>query len=72
MKEEKSRSDAAREGELTTFIKENEQLKYSNEELKKEYDSKSEELNVKTRVSGCTRVSGRTRGSRCTQSKWVC
>ena len=50
MKEEKSRSDASREEELTALIKENERLKYANEELKREFNSKTEEYDSKSRV----------------------
>lgn len=51
MKEERSRSDASREKELTALIKQNELLNFANEELKKEFKTKTEEYDVKCSVS---------------------
>lgn len=50
MREEKVRSDATREQEQAALIKENENLKFANEELHREFSSKTEELDMKHKV----------------------
>ena len=50
LRDEKSRNDAMRERNQASLIKENEDLKYANEELQRAYDAKTEELEVKSKV----------------------
>ena len=50
LRDEKSRNDAMRERNQASLIKENEDLKYANEELQRAYDAKTEELEVKRKV----------------------
>ena len=50
LRDEKSRNDAMRERNQASLIKENEALKYANEELQRAYDAKTEELEVKRKV----------------------
>lgn len=50
LRDEKTRSDAGRERDQTALIKDNEGLKYSNEEIQRAFDARTEELKVKSKV----------------------